>query len=502
MSSHRDVVKPGAGFGTGTSPGFSKARSPLEWIVFGHVAVFVITITWGFGGAADWLLPYFTWWGGLGVVPTFAALQDRTIRSEAWRHLRWWFAPIVVFNVLVLVGCLNPNLRTVHFGSENMLVNSGAKPWWPSSARPQLALEALALFDGIWLSCFNLILVVRRRRTLRSLLLLVVANCLVLAVFGSVQKLTHAKGLFFDSVPSPQIAFFSSFVYHNHWGAFTILMMSACLGLTWHYARRSEPRNFMHSPALAGLVAMFFLAVSIPLSTSRSCTLLAGVLLAAGFIHWFLRLVQKRRRYRESIVLPLAAATAVVLVALIGVWQFAHESILARTPQTQAQIREIISSGSIGSRSILYHDTWRMALDKRWFGWGMASYPYVFWLYNTQTAVDRLPVLYADAHSDWLQALAEYGFVGSTALALSVLGPLISVRRRYLAGILQCYLLGGCALLLLYAWIEFPFGNLAVDLTWWLCFFCALQYARLSSRDSNQSPENTAKTASADHSIA
>ena len=285
MSSLRDAVKQGTGFGEGTSPGVPKARSPLEWIVFVHVAVFVITITWGFGGAADWLLPYFTWWGGIGAVLTLAALQDRARRSEAWRHLRWWFAPIILFNALVLVACLNPNLRTLHLGTENMLVNSGDKPWWPSSARPQLAVESLALFDGIWLSCFNLVLVVRRRRTLRTLLLLAVANCLVLAVFGSVQKLTHAKGLFFDSVPSPQKAFFSSFVYHNHWGAFTILMMSACLGLTWHYVRRSEPRNFMHSPALAGLVVMFFLAASIPLSTSRSCTLLAGVLFAAGSIH-------------------------------------------------------------------------------------------------------------------------------------------------------------------------------------------------------------------------
>ena len=114
----------------------------------------------------------------------------------------------------------------------------------------------------------------------------------------------------------------------------------------------------------------------------------------------------------------------------------------------------------------------------------------------------RSAVLYADAHSDWLQALAEYGFVGSTALAFSVIGPLISGRRRYLTGILQSYLLGGCALLLVYAWIEFPFGNLAVDLTWWLCFFSALQYGRLSSRDSDQPLENAAKAASADHPIA
>jgi hypothetical protein len=38
-------------------------------------------------------------------------------------------------------------------------------------------------------------------------------------------------------------------------------------------------------------------------------------------------------------------------------------------------------------------------------------------------------------------------------------------------------------LLLVYAWVEFPFGNLAVVLTWWITFFGAVQYARLQDRE-------------------
>ena len=38
-------------------------------------------------------------------------------------------------------------------------------------------------------------------------------------------------------------------------------MIAACLGLVWHYSRRSERdfRNFWHSPAFIGLVLVFFL---------------------------------------------------------------------------------------------------------------------------------------------------------------------------------------------------------------------------------------------------
>jgi hypothetical protein len=31
--------------------------------------------------------------------------------------------------------------------------------------------------------------------------------------------------------------------------------------------------------------------------------------------------------------------------------------------------------------------------------------------------------------------------------------------------------------------VEFPFGNLAVNLMWWLCFFSAVAYARLLDRE-------------------
>ena len=37
----------------------------------------------------------------------------------------------------------------------------------------------------------------------------------------------------------------------------------------------------------------------------------------------------------------------------------------------------------------------------------------------------------------------------------------------------------GCALVAAYAWVEFPFGNVAVVVSWWLCFLTAVQYRRL-----------------------
>jgi hypothetical protein len=92
-------------------------------------------------------------------------------------------------------------------------------------------------------------------------------------------------------------------------------------------------------------------------------------------------------------------------------------------------------------------------------------------------------VFYHDAHSDWLQAVAEHGLVGTTLLGLTGLVPLLRLRRRHFTSPLPAYLFVGCAAILLYAWIEFPFGNTAVVLVWWLCFFSAVHYARLQDRE-------------------
>ena len=472
-------------YASGVGPRIPPSQRPirlLEWIVLGHAGIFLVWTTWAFGGGAEWMRPQFAWWGSLGLVLTVAALQDAEARKDGWMRPLVWLWPVVAFNVFVLIGCLNPSFREIKFGTETVLVNHGGIPWLPSCARPAVALPALCLFDAIWISCFNVALIVRERRALRGLLLVAVINALALAVFGTVQKLSHAKGIYFGEVTTRQPYFFASFIYHNHWGSFAVLMLAACLGLVWHVVRRSDARDFFHSPAFGGLVVVLLLAATVPLSTSRSCTVLVALLLGGALVHWIVWLLRRRRR--KSVLLPLLGALAAIVLGATGVWFVARESITMRLAKTQEQLGEMRTRGSVGSRGELYRNTWSMAKDKLWFGWGMASYQHVFTrFYNTQNSVDRLPVFYRDAHSDWLQAIAEYGLVGSSLLALCAIVPVLRLRRRHFANPLPAYLLAGCALLLLYAWLEFPFGNVSVVLSWWLCFFCAVQTARLLDRE-------------------
>jgi O-antigen ligase len=275
--------------------------------------------------------------------------------------------------------------------------------------------------------------------------------------------------------------FFSSFVYDNHWGAFAILMISGCIGLVIRYAGGMDGRGFFNGPAFIGLVAAILVALSVPLSGARMCTLLLCVLAMIALFKGLPRFSRSMRASGIAAGVRFLVTAAVAILIVAAVWLIAGEVIKARAEKTKDQIAEMWANGSVGSRAILYHDTWRMARQRIPFGWGMGSFPRVFLLYNTQESrIDRIPVVYHDAHSDWLQSVAEIGFVGTLLIGASVALPLLSIRRFVLPPV-PFFLLTGCALVGAYAWVEFPFGNVAVALAWWLCFFAAIQYARLAA---------------------
>ena len=455
----------------------------LEIFTLIHVAGLVLFTAWDFGGETDLARVVISWWGSLALpIMVYACLRRLACRHGLPSALRWLW-PLMFFDMLVLASALNPSFTHSFVGGADALVLGGSQAGWPSSALPTVSLHALWQFNAIYLTCFNLALVVARRRVLRALLFILTVNALLLAIMGTFQKLARAPGLYFGLQPSPNAAFFASFIYHNHWGAFILLSTAAALGLLFHYARRTDHHERRHSPALFGLVATLFMAASVPLSTSRSCAVLVLVLLTGALVHWLWRLRRQRRADGGSLAAPAAVAVVVFLVGLGGIYLLGRPVIEARVNKTREQIDEIRLRGNLGAREQLYADTWRMAREKIWFGWGLGSYATVFQIYNQQVSVEGWVPFYAQAHSDWLQALAEVGLAGTVLIVLMGAVPLTSLWRLGPPGAVSGYLLAGCGLLAIYAVVEFPFANPAVMEAFWLCFFTALRYRKLTLGD-------------------
>lgn len=475
-------------FAHADASGSSRPPREEKWerLVLAQVAVLIIGTAWGFGGQAPWVRHLLLIWGSVGIAFFVMILGRRSTRGAAWhqplRHL--W--PLALFDALVLVSSCNPSTEIILFQGEQMFRHITPRwPWLPSSARPDLSWRELWQFNGIVLSCYNVLLVFRGRRMLRRLLWIAAGNALVLAIFGTFQKLLHADGLWFGRVKSPNEFFFATFIYHNHWGAFTLLNIAACLALLFHALRRASHRDLWHSPALSGAVVTLLLAATAPLSGSRSSSALIALFLGGALVHFLLRVVRQRREHHESPLLPLAAVAVVVLLAGAGIFGLSRHVIAARTQTTLRQIQEIKGESTLNARIRLYRDTWNMAAARPVFGWGLESYANVFMIYNS--APDPGPggwkPYYAEAHNDWLQSLAEVGFAGTGLLVLLGLLPLVTVPWRRVESRVPRYLLAGCLLVLIYAWVEFPFANPSVMIAFWSTLYIAAAYARLDLGD-------------------
>lgn len=462
----------------------ARARRDEWWerIVVLHVAVLIVGTSWGFGGQAPWVRHLLAIWGSVGIALFVMIAGRRSVRweltSQPLRHL--W--PLLAFDALVLISSLNPSTELLRSGTEAFYRHIPPRwSWLPSSARPGLSLRELWQFNGIVLSCYNLLFVIQRRQRLRQLLYLVGANALALAVFGTLQKLTHASGLWFGRVKSPNDFFFSTFIYHNHWGAFTVLNTAACLALLFHALRREQHRDIWHSPALAGAVATLLLAATAPLSGSRSSSVLLAVFLFGALVHFLMRLIRLRREHHESVALPVAAIALAAVLSAGAIFVLSRNVIAVRAQTTVQQLQDIRQETTLNQRLRLYRDTWNMAAERPVFGWGLETYANVFMIYNS--APDPGPggwkPFYAEAHNDWLQSLAEIGFVGTGLLLLLGATPLWTVKWRRVESLIPRYLLAGCALVLLYAWAEFPFANPSVMIAFWFSLYLGAAYARL-----------------------
>lgn len=468
-----------------TTPSFSRK---LEAATLAHLSVFLVGVSWAFGGNADWVRTPICLWGLVGCLLTAVILVNGAASRGLVRGALAWMIPVVLLNAVVGISCLSPGLRSLGSDTGSFLMAIHV-PWWkPTSARPEASLGALLLFDGIYFSCLNIALSVRSRHAIRVLLAIAVANALALAILGTIQKLVGSTGIYFGAVKSPQVHFFASFVYDNHWGAFVILMVGACTGLVIRYAFGTHGDGFFRGPALAGLVAAALLSLAVPLSGARACTLLLCALVLVALARGVPQVAKALKLSGVSYTGALGGILAALALALAGIWMIAGDVIGARAQSTKEQIAVAWAQGSIGSRTILYHDTIRMAGERPLFGWGMGSYPTVFLLYNTQESKhDHLPVIYHDAHSDWLQSLAELGVVGTALIGAAIVIPAASVRRLRVSPI-AFFLIVGCVLVGAYAWVEFPFGNVAVVLSWWLCYISAIQYMRLSGPSGGSTP--------------
>ncbi len=449
-----------------------------------HAGLVGVVSAWLYGGMGphgEWILAALAspaaWF-------LFAEARDRRAagdRAGLLRLLRW-LAPLAFLAALVVVGALNPSHRETFIFDGLVLRPVPHVTWLPASARPLDGLRTLACLGGLALVGMSLAFCVQSRLGLRRLVLTLALNTLALAVLGTLQRQMHAAGPFFSEVPSPNPAWFATFFYYNHWGAYATLATAAAFALVFQSLKQTPDRGWLHGPGPSLALAALLIAATGPLSGSRSATVLL-LALALAALALALRHVYRlgaRRSHRSALAGAVGVGALAALAAALVAFQ-SREVLARRLAQTVEQIAEVSAGPVAHGRPALYADTWRMATDRPVFGWGLESYGSIFVRYTRfRPGPDGLRTAFEDAHSDWLQSLAEVGFVGTVALLLFALVPLFETLRRDRPSVFSGWLLGGCGLIAAYAWVEFPLACPAVVGLWWILFFAALRHLQLT----------------------
>jgi hypothetical protein len=234
------------------------------------------------------------------------------------------------------------------------------------------------------------------------------------------QKATGAQMIFWQPPPPPELwvsTFFASYYYHGNAGAF--------LNLVWPLSAGLVIRAFSnrHHPGMRAVWIMVFIVTiaGVLANTSRMAQLVALLLVVAICLQFGPALVRKLSGTQKSVAF---AGTLAIALALIALAQATHLD----QPLNRWQAESPRISGDARWRAF------RVGMDALpdagLFGFGPGTFRVVFPTYNVGSA-NEAPGTWRFLHEDYLQALLEWGWLGSSLWAVLFFGGITVGVRSY-----------------------------------------------------------------------
>lgn len=438
------------------------------WLVAQACAVIVFS-SWAFGGSyawgPDWILAIVA--AGLPIL----ALRYRETHAIAWRP----FLVPLTFLFFCAISTLNPSHTALRSGG--WVARPGWIAWLPTTVDRGRTIGDARMWLAALMEGALVMSIVPSRRAVKVLWSIAALNGVVLAVVGTFFRFAGAdRALGLVDAPEPSY-FFATFFYKNHWAAYGALTTVAAFALVvtqWRAALAGRPEA--RSRALLYSVVGLLTVVTLPLPGSRAGAALA-IVLVVGFIAILTATARDRLGWRANGAIWLTGALALVIL-VFGVFDYAPTAEVD-AQRTREELATALAGGAADLRLELDRDTWHMAKARPWFGWGPGCYEIVFPVFQgayLRSANGAPQARFEAAHDDWLQLLAEVGFIGASLFVI----PLGFVAwNQWKAGSRSGRsALAGVGLIALYAAFDFPFHNPAVLVLWTILFTTAGRLGR------------------------
>jgi O-antigen ligase len=449
------------------SPAFAPSvdvLSPAErWLVVQAAAVIGFS-SWAGGGSYPW--------GPAWILALSSLAVPIVLLRAAEKHRVHWlaFLPAAGWLGFCAIAALNPSYTPLPTGG--WMPRPDWIEWLPGTVDRARTLAAAQSWLAALIEAGALVAVSLPTRAVRWLWGFAALNGFVLAAVGAFFRFSDAELMLGFIVPPEPTYFFATFFYKNHWAAFGTLSAAATLALVpyhWPRAQAGDPRASGRVLWFAG--AGLLTLITLPLPGSRAGALLAAaVAISFGALLW--------RTGRSSANRPgprgrsLGLGVLVLAVLAFGVIAYLPRAEIDLTRTRQQLTRSAEARPDL--RLLLSRDTWHMARARPWFGWGPGSFAIVFPQFQgayLRDAEDRPQARIEDAHDDWLQWLAECGWIGSAIVIIPA--GWFACRAAKMASAVGRWTLAVCLLVALYAWVDFPFRNPAVLMLWTILFSTA-----------------------------
>ena len=307
----------------------------------------------------------------------------------------------------------------------------------------------------------------------RSILKVLVWNGLILAVIGIVQFLSGTDRLLWLRKPRYLCTLFGPFVYHNNFAAYVNLIFPTAMGLALLPGLRPSRReiNLNQANSTASLAAQIFwsmaaglILASVSLAYSRSGSIVVALTLMLILLDAWMR--RKKPNSENASGEKNSAVKNWRLPALV---LLAGGFLLLGGNLSKVLMRFERTATEAPGRTLVYESCWHASRTSPVWGYGLGSFTSIYPYYR-QTEIRNL--YYEYAHSDWVELLLEFGWVGGLPIAgwaLVALGYPLRERwnrsspiRRSLGSVLAIGILG-C---LIHAAMDFPLKIASIQLTW------------------------------------
>ena len=453
-------------------------------------------LPWALGGMRVW-----SHWIALGLSVAAFVLSlwprdydDRSEGQTPFRLCTWpkllrfpifWLG--LAFLGYVTLQALNPAWVYESDGKVFWMRQIPATTWLPVGMRAGFNLwnpwRMLVIYSAAWLTVCALWIGFTRRRAWQILFNAIVVNGFILAVVVALQELKgNGKLLWYFDPPTSY--FVATIPYKNHAATYfnLVLALTVALGV-WHFIRGLRRFDRSSPAVLFGFIAAIIL-MAVVFSYSRAGALLAGVFVLVtlgAVIVYQMRFATDKRMHLVSLALLVLFG----VFAAVGSQAIGFHRVIARFDRLFKQDRVI----SIERRQVVRQATFEMARDRLLFGWGAGCFRFGFpiyqhrhelLIYSSSTKQNR--VFWEHAHNDYVQALAEFGVAGcSVLLALAGSAAWLLARARFWKNPLSLLIAIGLSLVLVHAWIDFPFQNPAIITTWAVLLVGLIRWAELDT---------------------